>query len=143
MPPPFLSLGDDQILPKPLQQLVNLCRFPKRLPVRIQNPDRPGGRHVQINVVPEEGNVTQDGSPRSGVGETFGVPDRVDGFCYIGEMRGEETTDQGSDPEETSIAWVMVYALSGRQAESNRVKRECDGRYGGTVDSPRPVYKRR
>lgn len=77
MPPPLVPLGDQNVTPEILQDLVNLYRFPKRLPIPIQYPDGTRRRAEEITAIPRQADIREDGRPVLVVGLSMSTPGKV------------------------------------------------------------------
>lgn len=114
MSPPLVPLGDQDVAPKILQDLVNLDRFPKHLPIHVQLSHRTRRRAEKVAAVPRQGNVREDGGALFVVRFPMGTPGEVEGFIDVGDIAGEETADDGRQRKEASVAWVVADGLRDR-----------------------------
>lgn len=111
MTPPFLSLGDDNVTPEILENLIHLDRFPKRLPIHIQLPHSAGGRTKEVRFLIHHGDIAEDGSSMTVVGFSAGTPGKGEGFVYVGYVARKETSDDGrqrKDPSETRMMFEVL-----------------------------------
>jgi hypothetical protein len=60
VPSPLIPLGHQNVAPEILQDLVDLDRFPKHLPVHVQLSHRTRRRTEKVAAVPRQGNVRED-----------------------------------------------------------------------------------
>jgi hypothetical protein len=93
--PPLVPLGDQDVAPEILQNLVDLDRFPKHLPIHVQLSHRTRRRTEKVAAVPRQGNVREDGGALFVVRFPMGTPGEVEGFIDVGDIAGEETADDG------------------------------------------------
>jgi hypothetical protein len=114
VPPPLVPLGDQDVAPEILQNLVDLDRFPKHLPIHVQLPHRTRRRTEKVAAVPRQGNVREDGGALLVVRFPMGAPGEVEGFVDVGDIAGKETADDGRQRKEASVAWVVADGLQGR-----------------------------
>lgn len=114
MSPPLISLCDQNVAPEILQDLIDLDRFPKHLPVHIQLSHRTRRRTEKVAAVPRQGNVREDGGTFLVVRLSVGAPGEVEGFVDVGDITGKETTNDGGQRKEASVAWVVADGLRDR-----------------------------
>jgi hypothetical protein len=95
VPSPLIPLGHQNVAPEILQDLVDLDRFPKHLPVHVQLPHRTRRRTEKVAAVPRQGNVREDGGTFLVVRLSVGTPGEVEGFIDVRDVTGEETADDG------------------------------------------------
>lgn len=114
VPSPLVPFGDQDVAPKILQDLVNLDRFPKHLPIHVQLPHRTRRRTEKVAAVPRQGDVREDGGTFLVVRLSVGTPGEVEGFVDVGDVAGKETANDGRQRKEASVAWVVADRLQDR-----------------------------
>ena len=114
MSSPLVTLRNQDVASKVLQDLVHFDGLPEHLAISIECPHRTRRRAKEEGTVPRKADVRDNGSAVRVVRLAMCSPRKVERFVDIGNVPGEKPSDEGCQRVETTEAGMMTDGLQQR-----------------------------